>query len=73
MPTVFHIIDAIIEDVEGDVPVLSGNLSDDDAEIRKVMPKSKKKKESDYTSPDKLNLHIYLFGKTQMVRPSEHA
>jgi len=64
MHTVFHMIDAIIEDVEGDVPVLSGNLSDDDAEIQKVVPKSKKKKESEYTSPDKLNLHIYLFGKT---------
>jgi DNA polymerase elongation subunit (family B) len=63
MPTTFHIIDAIVEDVEGDTPVLEGNLSDDDAEVRKVASK-KKQKESDYKSPDKLALHIYLFGKT---------
>ena len=60
MPTLFHIIDAIIEDVEGDTPV-AGNLSDDDAEIRKVQSK---KKQTDYKSPDKLALNIYLFGKT---------
>ena len=68
MPTLFHIIDAIIEDVEGETPVLNGNLSDDDAEIRKVIPK-KKQKESEYKSPDKLALHIYLFGKTAEGQP----
>ena len=67
MPTTFHIIDAIIEDVEGDTPMLNGNLSDDDAEIRKVS--KKKQKESDYKSPDKLRLHIYLFGKTADGQP----
>ena len=63
MPTLFHIIDAITEDVEGDMPVASGNLSDDDAEVRKVVQK-KKQKESEFKSPNKLALHIYLFGKT---------
>ena len=63
--TVFHIIDAIIEDVEGDTPIMSGNLSDDDAEIRKVAKHAAKQKESDFKSPDKLSLHIYLFGKTE--------
>jgi DNA polymerase elongation subunit (family B) len=72
MPTLFHIIDAIVEDVEGGAPVVSGNLSDDDAEIRKVNSRYKKK-ESEYKSPDKLSLNIYLFGKTadgQSVRAS---
>ena len=63
MPTLFHIIDAIVEDVEGGTPVVHGNLSDDDAEIQKVTSRYKKK-ESEYKSPDKLALNIYLFGKT---------
>jgi len=68
MPTTFHIIDAITEDVEGDMRLFNGNLSDDDAEVRKVTTK-KKQKESDYKSPDKLRLHIYLFGKTADGEP----
>jgi len=64
MPTLFHIIDAITEDVEGEIPIANGNLSDDDDEIRKVASKKKQQKLSDFKSPDKLSLHIYLFGKT---------
>ena len=63
MPTIFHIIDAIVEDVEGDTPVLAGNISDDDAEVRKIASRYKKK-ETEFKSPDKLALNIYLFGKT---------
>ena len=61
MPTLFHIIDAIIEDAEGGNPIVHGNLSDDDTEVQKVIPRNKKK-ESEYKSPDKLALTIYLFG-----------
>jgi len=63
MPTIFHIIDAIVEDVEGDTPVLAANLSDDDAEVRKITSRYKKK-ETEFKSPNKLAMNIYLFGKT---------
>ena len=68
MPTTFHIIDALTEDVEGDTPVIEGNLSDDDMEVRKVAPK-KKQKETEFKSPDKLAFNIYLFGKTAEGEP----
>ena len=67
MPTTFHIIDAAVEDVDGDdgdEVILSGTLSDDDEEVRKVKPKKKQKESAEYKSPDRLRLNIYLFGKT---------
>ena len=45
------------------MPVVNGNLSDDDAEIRKVLPRFAKK-EPTFKSPDRLTMNIYLFGKT---------
>jgi len=66
MPTLFHILDAISQDVDGVVPV-SGNISDEDPEVRRL--RAKKKKEDDYKNPSKLALNIYLFGKTADGKP----
>lgn len=66
MPTLFHIIDATTEDVEGDTPVATGYVSDEDPEIRRMRSK---KQESTFKSPDKLRLNIYLFGKTAEGQP----
>jgi hypothetical protein len=64
MPTLFHIIDATTEDVEGDTPV--GYISDEDPEVRRLRSK---KQESNIKSPDKLRVNMYLFGKTAAGQP----
>jgi len=67
MPTLFHILDAISQDVDGVNPV-SGNMSDEDPEVRRLRAKKKKEEES-YTNPAKLAMNIYLFGKTADGKP----
>lgn len=66
MPTLFHILDAISQDVDGDVPI-SGNISDEDPEVRRL--RAKKKTEETYKNPAKLAMNIYLFGKTADGEP----
>ena len=67
MPTLFHILDAISQDVDGGT-IVSGNMSDEDPEVRRA--KSKKKAEEDsYKNPAKLTMNIYLFGKTVDAKP----
>ena len=66
MSTVFHILDAISQDVEGET-LVSGNLSDDDPEVRRAKPK--KQAEEAYKNPAKLTMNIYLFGKTAAGEP----
>ena len=64
MPTIFHILDAISQDVDGEA-VVSGHMSDDDAEVKRAKPK----KEETYKTPGKLSMNIYLFGKTADGQP----
>jgi len=75
MPT-FHILDAISQDVElgqeteeGQelIPHNTGNLSDDDGEIRTV--RRKKVEEDAPSDPSKLRMNIYLFGKMATGEP----
>ena len=66
MATIFHILDAISQDVEGDAPV-PGNLSDDDPEVRRAKPK--KPAEDAPKNPSKMTMNIYLFGKTAAGEP----
>ena len=67
MSTIFHILDAISQDVEGDT-LVSGYLSDEDPEVRRMKVKAKKP-EDDYKNPAKLKMNIYLFGKTAAGDP----
>ena len=60
MPTVFHILDAISQDMDGEMTV-SGNLSDEDPEVRRAKPKKAK---DSYKTPANLAMNIFLFGKT---------
>lgn len=66
----FHILDSISQDIElgretedGQefIPRNTGNLSDDDGEIRTVKKKKVKEDEVDFA---RLRMNIYLFGKT---------
>ena len=75
MPT-FHILDAISQDVElgqqtdeGQelIPHNTGNLSDDDGEVRTI--RRKKVEEDAPSDPTKLRMNIYLFGKTATGEP----
>lgn len=75
MPT-FHILDAISQDVElgqeteeGQelIPHNTGNLSDDDGEVRTL--RRKKVEEDAPSDPSKLRMNIYLFGKTATGEP----
>ena len=67
MATIFHILDAISQDVEGDAPV-PGNLSDDDPEVRRAKPK-KPAADDAPKNPSKMTMNIYLFGKTAAGEP----
>jgi len=73
---IFHILDAISQDVElgqetdeGQelIPHNTGNLSDDDGEVRTV--RRKKVEEDAPSDPAKLRMNIYLFGKTATGEP----
>lgn len=64
----FHILDAISQDVEptdkeNEIIPRGGNLSDDDAEIKTVKRK-KANVEETQVDPAKLRMAIYLFGRT---------
>ena len=67
MPTLFHILDAISQDVDGET-IVSGNMSDEDPEVRRVKSK-KKTEENTYKDPGKLTMNIYIFGKTADAKP----
>ena len=75
--TTFHILDAISQDMElGEetdsgqefIPRNTGNLSDDDGEVRTIQRKKQKVNEDD-VNPAKLRMSIYLFGKTAEGKP----
>jgi DNA polymerase elongation subunit (family B) len=67
--TIFHILDAISEDVEvaketettREVIPRGGDLSDDDGEVRYV---KRRKTDEEFADPAKLRMTIYLFGRT---------
>jgi len=73
---IFHLLDAISQDVElgqetdeGQelIPHNTGNLSDDDGEVRTI--RRKKQEEDAPSDPAKLRMNIYLFGKTATGEP----
>jgi len=67
--TVFHILDALSQDVEEGHLQPSGNLTDDDDEVRPVRPKKPGAQQESSTNPAKLQMNIYLFGKTAAGEP----
>jgi DNA polymerase elongation subunit (family B) len=69
--TIFHILDAIAQDVEEEGHLEpSGNLTDDDDEVKPVRggKKAGQKVESS-ANPSKLKMNVYLFGKTAEGKP----
>ena len=76
MPTTFHILDAIAQDVDGEALVKNGYASDDDPEIRPARGFKGRKPAGGAAAGDEApknpaNLHfnIYLFGKTAEGTP----
>lgn len=72
MPTTFHILDAISQDVDGNTLVKNGYATDEDAEVCSARRHASRKPQSGEEAPKnpaKLAMNIFLFGKTAEGAP----